>query len=186
MRLCLTSSPAIAKFTWQFSLSSAKILQYQQRGTDKSCAGPLPSLVLGLASAVQLTHTSFFHFLSQVPSPLPHHLPSPLTPMQTLSIHRHGCLWRPALLTQAPAACAVPYSANYRTKRIKLKSIELLSRTHQNWLERSKTAQRGKWDMILSYHIQLFHRAMCCLLQQQPSPLDTLSPSPTSSDTSHW
>lgn len=183
MRLCLTSSPAIAAFTWQFSLSSAKILQFQHRGTDKSCAGLLPSLVLGLASALQLTHTSFFHFLSQVPSP-PAPPPSITTHPHAQTLHSQaGLLVMPY---SALTACALPYSANYHTKIRKLKSIERLSRIYPAWLEKSKITQKGKWEMVLSCHSQLFHRAMCCLLQQQPSPLDTLSPSLTSLDTSHW
>lgn len=157
MVLCLTSSPIIWSFTWQFGLFSAKILSYWHGGMDKPCTGPLPSLVLGLASAVQLTHTSFFDFLSpvfhfpSVPSPpapplsiatqpTPHVLQSQAG-LRTIPYSRH---------TDPCSGCVVPYCASYYTRKEKKKK-KINRAIEYDTLDltgKGKTAQGRKWEMM--------------------------------------
>lgn len=80
---------------------------------DKSCAGPLPRSVLGLASAVELTHTSFSDFLSAVPS-FPEH-PFSSCPT-TFHYHIAHCTCSPLTCsshTDPWSGCTVSYCASY-------------------------------------------------------------------------
>lgn len=182
MRLCLTSSPAIATFTWQFGLSSAKILQFQHRGTDKSCAGLLPSLVLGLASALQLTHI-FLSFpfpgpFSSCPTTFHHHSPpctnSPFT-------GRAVC---DALLCSHSLCPALFCKLSHKNNKITInRTIE--QDTPELTGEEQNSPERKVGDGLVMSQ-PAFPQSHVLLLQQQPSPLDTLSPSLTSLDTSHW